>query len=562
MFDALEKPVLSIDEQARKIVSEIVENLDIPTLLELAGGSEADLDKLFNMLYHEAVALLSSKMPKMVGADSLMYLDRFGKIVDIEFKKRDINYFTMSVFPEFDVDWHTIEWGHFVMSYVNSCFLAARGRGKSFFFSYILPLWKAYRFTPKNPNNPNNLPIQKMWHNGDYSKTYDRVYSQNGLIITASEELATTEFLPRIANAIETNPILNEALYPKNGEGMKQTSHRYKNGAGLKVKGYGGEIRGRHPDYLILDDVLTENQLYSKDARDKASKWFIGTVRKLVIKGQNVVVGTPFHEKDLYSILKKSKRWRVFEYPAIYPDGRILASRRFNYNDIKADREELGAIFFSRELLCKPVSGDSTIFPYEVMAKCLNEEIDYSNNMIGNSTKFAKIVMGCDLAISANTGADYSCYITVGVTTNGERYILNIWRAKGISYAEQKTKIKNLYKEFKHNLIFIEANQFQVIFPQELEKEGLPVQAFTTTKEKNLKYGLPSLVSLFERQKYVFPYKSVESKDITDTVLGELSAIAYTDKGLQATGTHDDCAMALYITEEAFRKNNLDFLFM
>lgn len=542
-----EEQVTAIDEQAVVIMNDILNNLDNDVLKELAGGYQNDMNLLFDALYKECINLLANKMPKTIGSDSFMYLDKFNKAIDIEFKKRDINYFTMSVFPDFEIDWHIIEWGHFVMYYPNLVFLAARGRGKSFFFSYVYPLWKAFRYTPRTSSN---VPLQ-------------RVYSKKGLIITASEELAMTEFIPRIADAVECIPVLNEHLMPnKLDGGFKQKSLNFKNGTSLQIKGYGGEIRGRHPDYVVLDDVLTENQLYSKDARDKAYNWFMGTVRKLVIQGQNIVVGTPFHEQDLYKKLKKNKHWRVLEYPAIYPDGRILASRRFTYRQIKADREELGSIFFSRELLCKPVSGDSTIFPYDIMSKCLHYNIEYKNNMIGDSRKFVRIVMGIDLAISANVGADYSVFITVGVTADGERHILNIWRDKGVTYENQKAKIKHLYKEFKHDLILIESNQFQIVFKQELERDGLPVHAHITTKEKNLKYGLPSLAPLFETKKYVIPYETAHDKDISDNLLGELSSIAYTDKGLQATGSHDDTAMALYITEEAVRKNDFDFLFL
>jgi hypothetical protein len=539
--------VSSIEEQAYYMVTEIVQNLETDVLKELAGGYQNDVDTLLQALHGECIALLTNKMPKAIGADSFMYLDRFNTFIDIEFKKRDINYFTMSVFPEFDIDWHTIEWGHFLMYYPNLVFLAARGRGKSFFFSYVYPLWKAFRYTQKTSPH---VPLQ-------------RVYSQKGLIITASEELAMTEFVPRIVSAVETNPFLYEHLMPSAGKGsFNKKSLKFKNGTSISIKGYGGEIRGRHPDWVVCDDVLTENQLYSKDARDKAYKWFMGTVRKLVIRGQTIVVGTPFHEKDLYGKLKSNKHWKSLIYPAIYPDGRILASRRFNYRQIKADREELGAIFFSRELLCKPVSGDSTIFPYEIMSKCLRDNLEYRQNLLGDSRDFVRVVMGCDLAISANVGADYSVFITVGVTTDGARHILNIWREKGASYEKQKAKIKSLYKEFNHDLILIESNQFQIIFQQQLEKEGLPVHPHITTKEKNLKYGLPSLAPLFERQKYVIPYETPKDKDISDTLLGELSSVAYTDKGLQATGTHDDMAMALYITEEAVRKNDFDFLFV
>lgn len=537
-----------IDEQARFLVVELLENLDNDVLLELSQGNEKDLEKVAHDLYDSCVDFLTGKMPKQVGVDSIMYLDRLGKAVDDEYKKRDINYFAMSVFPNFDSDWHTIEWGHWVMQYPNILIKSRRGGGKSEFFSCIYSIWKACSYTPRTSQN---VPLV-------------RVKSKDGLIVSASQDLVVDELIPKIIGHVEDNPYLFEMLCPKDKKDLSKTKLKFKNGAVIKAKSYGSQIRGRHPDWIVFDDILTENQLYSKDARDKAIQWFKGTASDLVLQGQgqNIVVGTPFHENDLYANLAKNPQWKAFEYPAIYPDGRILASRRFSYSNIKASREKNGALAFSREMLCKPVSGDSTIFPYDLMAKCLSDKHVYIKNMLGESRKFVRTVIGVDLAISAKVGADYFVCTTVGVTQNGERHILNIWRGHGIEYQTQKAKVKSLCKEFKPDVVYIESNQYQVVFPQELDKEGLPVFAYTTTEAKNLKTGLPSLVLLFEKEKYVIPYGNEESIDISDTLLGELSSIAYTDRGLKATGSHDDMAMSLYIAEEAIRKTDFDFLYI
>lgn len=534
--------------QASKLANDIISRLDAKSILELSGGSESDVLRLFDNIYEESLSLITQKGKKtQVHASALEYLDALSENIDREFKYEDINYFVSTVFPDFDIDWHILEWGHFAMFWRALCLLAARGRGKSFYFSYALPLWKMYRYQKDELHMP---AISKS-----------RQFCKEGLIITATESLGI-EFLGYIKDAIQDNPFLNERLYPQNGSGFNQKSIKTRNGARLEVKGFDTNLRGKHPTYLICDDMLTENQLYSAEARHKAIEKFKGTVLKLPIDGgQIIIVGTPFHENDLYSKLKEFRGWMVLKYPALYPDGTLLAPNRFKFQNLQMDREYLGATFFSRELLCVPTSGASTIFPYEIVRRSVlgmeNDTLVHNASSVNSKYKFKKIVMGCDLAMSANTKADYSVFITMGLTENDERVLLNVWRGHGKTLSEQKAKIKSLYDEFGHDLILIESNQFQAVVPQQLKEEyqGIPVEGYQTTARKNLASGVPSLTILFERYKYKFPYGDEESRAIVDTMFTELSSMAYTEKGLQGAGSHDDTVMALWLSEVAILKD-------
>ena len=79
----------------------------------------------------------------------------------------------------------------------------------------------------------------------------------------------------------------------------------------------------------------------------------------LVPGGQIIVVGTPFHAEDLYGDLKTKNGWFVIEYPAIFPDGRILWPQRWSFKDLMDKKETQGSIIFSRENLCLPITNES-----------------------------------------------------------------------------------------------------------------------------------------------------------------------------------------------------------
>ncbi|NCB03402.1 MAG: hypothetical protein EOM67_14790, partial [Spirochaetia bacterium] len=76
---------------------------------------------------------------------------------------------------------------------------------------------------------------------------------------------------------------------------------------------------------------------------------------------------TPFHEKDLYANLKEARNWRVFEYPAVFPDGSLLWENRYNFQALMDKRVSLGAMIFSREILVRPISDSVSIFPWSIL---------------------------------------------------------------------------------------------------------------------------------------------------------------------------------------------------
>jgi hypothetical protein len=77
----------------------------------------------------------------------------------------------------------------------------------------------------------------------------------------------------------------------------------------------------------------------------------------------------------------------------------------------------------------------------------------------------------------------------------------------------------------------------------------------------DLKEGVPGLALTFERQKFRFPRGDKFSVDATDLMASELGSIAYTDKGLQGVGEHDDTVMCLWIAECNVRYVSTGFKF-
>lgn len=526
-------------EETFKTSMEVVENLDDAALSQLAGGNEADIDNVLNTILEETYSVLYGTK-NLIKETNSKYIESLTDSLEEAMRKSSLNYFITSVLQEFQVNWHHLEWGQFVEQYSKLCVIAPRDHGKTFFFSHAYPIWKMYRYGGRK-----NL----------VGRNVNDMLNYRGFIITNEMNLAE-ELLEQIKITVEENDILRERLHPSRPDWWAKTSIRCKNGARLGLKSYGSSFRGRHPSYIIVDDFLKDNVIYSEIQRRKATDYFHSVIMNAIIpKGQVIVVGTPFHAADLYGDLKDKRTtngWRVFEYPAITTTGKVLWADRYSYEDLMEKRATQGNIIFSRESLCRPIVSDASIFPWHILKRSLvgMEQYKLVKDIDSFPKKFSRVITGCDLALSAEVGADYSVYSTWGIDdTAKEMWLLHLWRGKGKSYQQQISIIKAIHRNFRSDLIVIEANQFQKMFAEMVADHDLPVVPHTTTaaNKNDLENGLPGMSLFFERGKIHFPYGDQHSKDVADMVLAEFSTVAWTDNGIQGIGEHDDCVMSTWL---------------
>jgi hypothetical protein len=412
-FDPKEKdfPFWTYDKMSEtyRIAQEIIEQLTPDALAELYNSVDAsDVDKILDLIARETYHTLYSGNKAALEASSLGYLDKLNTSMEETLRCEDLNYFITSVMPDFEMNWHHIEWGEIAMKYNYTAIEAARDHGKSYYWSNAYPAFEMYRFKPKN--------------NTAYEQRNKR-----GFLFSFSIQQAI-DLLAILKENIESNDILTDRLFNKSA--WSKTDITCKNRARLTVKGFGSAVRGAHPGWIIVDDGLKDNVIYSQIQRQKSNDYFQAVIMNMVVPGGVVrVVGTPFHNQDLYGQLKLKKNWFVAEYPAIFPDGTILWPNRWKYQDLMGKRESQGNLIFSRELLCRPITSDSTIFPIEILNTAFYRMDSYTlvDNRDSFPIKFSKVVTGCDFALSSSVGADYSVFLTWGIDDNDNMWLLNAY---------------------------------------------------------------------------------------------------------------------------------------
>lgn len=541
-FDSSGEVISSINQsvihkaECLRVLDEIIDGLDDTALLEIAGGNESDIDTMIDGMLRDVFSVIYTGNKDI--DFSPKYTERVSQNVEETLRCANLTYFITSVLPDFQLSYHHIEWGDLVHHHKKLCIEAARDHGKSFYFSNAYIVWQLYRYK-------NNIRDQ-------FSNRPAKSNSNRGFLFSFSLQQAV-DLIEILKGTIESNEILRERLYPRslNEGAWASTNIMCRNGARLTGKGFGSSVRGAHPYYIVVDDGLKDNVIYSSMQRQKSIDYFHSVIMNMLVpKGQIITVGTPFHAQDLYGDLKTKKGWFVIEYPAIFPNGKILWPQRWSYKDLMEKRATQGNIIFSRENLCRPIVSDSSIFPLSILKNSLVRMDNYTlvRNRDDYAKKFDKVVVGCDFAISSKVGADYYCYTTWGIDEDNGMWLMNIQIGKGKSYEEQLQILKGINARFRPSVMVFESNVFQQIFTEGATKYGMPVVSHNTGVEKNdLSKGWAALAIMFERGMIHIPTGDDESMKMKDVIFDQLGSVAFTDRGLQSVGSHDDVCSSMWL---------------
>ncbi len=535
------------------VTQDIIEHLDDRGLKELMDGYDSDVNRIMDALLQEACSAMYS-----VGKTgdklytSLDYIDKLGEAFEYTLRVQSFNYFNLSVLPDFELAPHILQWGNMVQLYRLLCVIAARDHSKSFTMSFAYPLWKAYRYDSSR------------------HASRDIQMSKSGMIITNEYKLAKM-FMSFIKSEVESNHILREKLYPNSRTGWGSEEVVMKNGVTITAKSYASKMRGYHPYWMVIDDFLNESTMYSHEQKMKYINMFNSVIMNMIREdGQVVVVGTPFIAGDLYDDLKNKLGWRVFEFPAIMPDGTILWDTKHTFDGLMAKRDIIGSVNFSREILVKPISEASSVCPYDKIKIAFNnmENTVLVPNIYSHPVKFKHVSCGTDFAFSAASAADWTSYVVIGIDDYDKYWLLHVFRAKGLTYNQQMNELKNININFKPDVFVIETVGAQKIFYDMAIDEGLPAIAHATNVDKYSLYeGLPALAVLFERGDMRFPRGDAKSIEITDLIATQLSSFSYNvDKGkIVNVALHDDDSMALWQAVRGVRhcaSNGFNFSFI
>lgn len=356
----------------------------------------------------------------------------------------------------------------------------------------------------------------------------------------------------------------------------------------VEAVGSGGSITGGHVDVIIMDDLEDDRTVYSSTVRDKTREWLRGTVQPMLSRGGfMLVVGTRKHHDDVYAHMIKDPTFELRNDPAIsqFPEShsfdmgldesgrdvirnvQVVGVSKVLWEDerpieyLLKERQAIGSLLFAREFMNQVNSDDSAAFKWEWLEIARKRGSAYSFGEIPAVDRL-QVVQSWDLALitdakrAEDQDGDYTVGTTWGKDQDGNRYLLSMVRARGLTPNELKALIVSEYEYYKEfvTCVMIEKNAFGQLHLLNLQTTtDLPLKQHLTTAgaKSNAWTGVPALSALFENGKIILPYRDDTSRFMVDTLCAELYGLG--------KEKHDDTVMSLWIAECAMRSASFEY---
>jgi len=329
------------------------------------------------------------------------------------------------------------------------------------------------------------------------------------------------------------------------------------NGNAILERSVGSQIRGLHPQEIIIDDPLKE---FSLAGIQRVTDWFFGDMIPTLHHTASLrMIGTPFTYTDIFSQLEENQAYTVRKYPCLDSMNEPLWPDRWDYDALMQRKAEIGSLKFTREYLCIPVSTGTALFDPDYVNACKNKE--YILKLGNRRDAGYKYYVGVDPAIS--TDGDYNVIIVLEVDENQNKAIVHVDRSKNVEFRENIEKIRLIGKIFQPEAVLFETNTFAKSFTQELRNvSDLNVKDFNTTRRKKQEIIL-NLQMNIENGKMIFPYGDNNSKKMTTVLIEELSMFSITESGkFEGVGAHDDLVMGLALANAASQSPTDTFILL
>jgi hypothetical protein len=449
----------------------------------------------------------------------------------------DFPFFIENVLGFDLADFHREQIGYLLEENKHLCIVNPVGHSKTTIFSVAFPIWK-------------------LW-------TEPKVK----ICVVSSSLDQSKKILDRVKTTIEENEFLHGLIPESNKTDWNKMEFKTSGGGQYFIKPFNPTIRGIHVDYLILDDILRDEEI----SQDQAKEIFWGPcwTRVQTVGGKIIVVGTPQSADDLFADIEdraaKGLNWRFVRKPAVLVNSigewvEPLWKERFTLDELRQIRDNMGAPSFAREYLCDPVASGSALFPPPMIAETLDDKLGFTYTAKG------QVYIGADLAMSSSATGDYTVFIVADlcngeyVRTNGDEQIKvidpviirKIERYKGLSYQAHQDNAERLYNDFSTTRFLVDESTFGIAFVEDLRARHLNVEGQSFLREARNSLLL-NLRRVFESGRLVIPFDQNDSGaySLVKTLISELGGIEEVKtsgsgiRTFKSNLAHDDTVMAL-----------------
>jgi len=325
--------------------------------------------------------------------------------------------------------------------------------------------------------------------------------------------------------------------------------------ATVTAMGVGGNLTSTHYDLIILDDVVSRDNIGTDEQIRKVTTYYRDVQDLLEPDGELIVIGTRWHDADLYGWLMDPENpesdyvdkfiREAVTNPKIVRDGmkyklegdKLLFPEKFSMEKLQELLDGKGPYEFSSQYLNRVITDATQKFRREWMHR-------YNPDDLKGRTLNKYIMV--DPAISEAEGADYTAMVVVGMDEFSKIFVLDIVRER-LTPLEIIDRLYLLDEEWKPKTIGLESVAFQKALQYFLAEEGrkrnshLPITELRVDPTKSKQKRIEGLQPYYARGDIYHPTTGLNIEEL------ERELMRF------PRGKHDDIVDALaYFPQLAF----------
>lgn len=267
----------------------------------------------------------------------------------------------------------------------------------------------------------------------------------------------------------------------------------------VSVSGVGQTRVGMHYDKIILDDVVSNNNINTPEQIKKIIDHYRLLLSILDPGGELIIVGTRYSFADLYGYLLEEEKGTFAELirSCYNKDGSLYFPSRLTKSFLEAQRKSQGASHFANQYRNCPVDQDSATFRTDWVRYFIKPPSDLN------------IYLLIDPASTDNKKSDFTGIIICGVDPNNNIFVLEAINNKSsigkmVGLVFEKVKEYGIHDSGCVGLE-VNANQqtYQYIFAEEMEKQKFyfPITELKPNSTRSKAARIKALQPWFENGK-------------------------------------------------------------
>ena len=289
----------------------------------------------------------------------------------------------------------------------------------------------------------------------------------------------------------------------------------------IEAHGADTAVVSRHYTYMKFDDLVTPGFFETPELRKKIFDYFKACLALKDMPDTPIdVIGTRWHDSDLYGELEKWNDVETIKIPATYiKDGykKSIFPEVYPLSILENLKINMGSYLYSALYMLDPVPEEMQTFKsswwvHFDWVKEFDEQTGYQKMRREDDGEIIPIghrFMCSDVAKKGDKG-DYSTSMVITTDSENNWYILDMWRGQVLPMALADKLIEMSYYWFP-NVVGIETITYELMLKlyvdAKMRREGivLPVQAIDQGNRLSKELKIKALQPMFESKCIYFP---------------------------------------------------------